>query len=41
MHNRFYSLCSFWNGWAVGKEQVRFTILEGMEMMQKKNNFFF
>ncbi|MEE1091398.1 MAG: hypothetical protein UH103_08240 [Paludibacteraceae bacterium] len=43
MHNHFYSLCSFWDGWAAGKEQVRFTILEGMEMMKKKKNncFFF
>ena len=36
-----YSLCSFWDGWAAGMEQVRFTILEGMELKKKKNNCFF
>lgn len=33
-----YSLCSFWDGWAAGMEQVRFTILEGMEMITKKRD---
>ena len=43
MHNAqsFLLALLVWVGWATGMEQVRFTILEGIEMMQKKTTVFF